>query len=87
MIPDGPINLETISQALSEDRNIIGFDSADFNCGAHPWPADPRFCRAYQLVLEVVDQDGELVQVPSKDENFGFYNDPDLNAQSASLGG
>ena len=87
MIPDGPINLESISQALSDDRNIVGFDSADFNCGADPWPADPRFCRPYQLVLEVVDQGGELVQVPFKDENFGFYNDPALNAQSASLGG
>jgi hypothetical protein len=25
--------------------------------------------------------------VPFSEENFGFYNDPDLNAQSASLGG
>jgi branched-chain amino acid transport system substrate-binding protein len=85
MIPEGPIDLESISAALSVDRSIIGFDSADFNCGAHPWPADPSFCRAYQLVAEVEERDGELVQIPVREENFGFYFLPELNAQSTTL--
>ena len=34
MIPEGPIDLDSISAVLDEDRWIIGFDSADFNCGA-----------------------------------------------------
>ena len=87
MIPEGPIDLDSITAVLSEDRNIIGFDSADFNCGAHPWPADPSFCRAYQLVARVEDQDGDLVQVPVREDNFGFYYDPELNAQSTTLFG
>ncbi len=85
MIPEGPIDLDSIRAVLSEDRWVIGFDAPDFNCGAAVWPADPSFCRGFQAILEVVEQDGELVQVPLKEDNFGFYFFPKLNEQSTTL--
>jgi hypothetical protein len=84
-VPAGPINFQTIGAALAIDRNMIGFDAPDFNCGKPTWSAQPYFCRSYQLVLKVQKTGGKVVMTPLKKENGGFYNDPKLAAESASL--
>jgi ABC-type branched-subunit amino acid transport system substrate-binding protein len=81
-IPEGPINSESISAALHQDRWLPSFNGPDFNCGAKVWRAEPSYCRSGLLILRVVKRDGELVREPIKTENFGYYNDPALTARS-----
>jgi branched-chain amino acid transport system substrate-binding protein len=84
-IPEGPIDFKSISAALSEDRELPGFDAPDFNCGGKTWPAAPSFCRAYQLVFKV-NRSGDAVTLTTlKSENGGVYNDPALNAEGSHL--
>ena len=85
MIPEGPINLDSIRAVLSEDRWVIGFDASDFNCGAAVWPADPSFCRGWQGITKIDEKDGKIFESPLKKENYGIFYDPALNAMSTKL--
>ena len=84
-IPEGPINYESIKATLDQDREMIGFDAPDFNCGKPTWPESPSFCRSYQQVLKFSKDGDELTMTPIKEENGGFYYDLDLAARSTSL--
>jgi branched-chain amino acid transport system substrate-binding protein len=84
-IPEGPINFESISATLAEDRWLQGFDAPDFNCGGKVWPDDPSFCRAYMLVFKV-ERSGDKFELKLlKDENGGVYSDAKLNAESVNI--
>jgi branched-chain amino acid transport system substrate-binding protein len=82
-IPEGPINAQSISAALHQDRWLPSFNGPDFNCGAKVWRGEPSYCRSGLLILRVVKRDGELVREPIKTENFGFYNDPALTSRTS----
>jgi len=84
-IPEGPINFETVSAALSQDRSLPGFDAPDFNCGSASFPAFPSFCRGYQLPMKMSRSGDELTFSLVKEENGGIYNDLALNAESVNL--
>jgi branched-chain amino acid transport system substrate-binding protein len=84
-IPEGPIDAASITKAADTDQDLPSFNAADFNCGAKVWPAEPAYCRAGLLILEVVDKDGELIREPLSKENNGYFYDAALAEKSASL--